>query len=134
MIRRDLAEVLQIEYDSYPNDFWSEKDLIEHLRERNCIGMTLEDGEKVVGYMVYLLHKTKLEIIRLAIHKDYRRKKLGKSLIEKLESKLSARRRKKLTIDVDEYNLPAQLFLQYCGLLCFESKNGLYKFEKQVID
>ncbi len=57
MIRRDMADVLEMESLCYAVP-WTEEDFIRCLRQRNCIGMVAEVGEKVVGFMVYELHKT----------------------------------------------------------------------------
>ena len=64
MIRRDMPEVLDIEHASFEFP-WSEEDFIRCLRQRNCIGMVAEHGERVVGFMIYELHKTKLHILEL---------------------------------------------------------------------
>src|SRR5204862_6467086 len=59
MIRRDMPEVLHTEQQSF--EFaWTEEDFLRCLRQRNCIGMVAEHGEKVVGFMIYELHKAKL--------------------------------------------------------------------------
>src|SRR5690606_11527131 len=49
MIRRDMPEVLQIEKASFEFP-WYEDDFIRCLRQRNCIGMVAEQGERVVGF------------------------------------------------------------------------------------
>src|SRR4051794_39786908 len=60
MIRRDMPEVLAIEHASF--DFpWGEEEFLRVLRQRNCIGMVAEHGERVVGFMIYELHKSKLQ-------------------------------------------------------------------------
>src|SRR5690348_3144654 len=58
MIRRDMPEVLQTEQHSFEFP-WTEEDFLRCLRQRNCIGMVAEQGEKVVGFMIYELHKAK---------------------------------------------------------------------------
>ena len=50
MIRRDMPEVLQAEQASFEFP-WTEEDFLRCLRQRNCIGMVAEQGEKVVGFM-----------------------------------------------------------------------------------
>ena len=68
MIRRDMPEVLHAEATSF--EFaWTEEDFLRCLRQRNCIGMVAEHGEKVVGFMIYELHKTKLHILNFAVHR-----------------------------------------------------------------
>ena len=67
MIRRDMPEVLDIENRSF--EFaWTEEDFIRCLRQRNCIGMVAEHDERVVGFMIYELHKNRLHILNFAVH------------------------------------------------------------------
>jgi ribosomal-protein-alanine N-acetyltransferase len=111
MIRRDMPEVLQTEQQSF--EFaWTEEDFLRCLRQRNCIGMVAEQGEKVVGFMIYELHKAKLHILNFAVHPSYRRSGVGSQMVAKLISKLSSHRRTRITLEVRETNLPAQLFFR----------------------
>jgi ribosomal-protein-alanine N-acetyltransferase len=109
MIRRDMPEVLQTEQESFTYS-WSEEDFLRCLRQRNCIGMVAECGERVVGFMIYELHKTKLHILNFAVHPAYRRHGVGAQMVAKLVSKLSSHRRTRITLEVRETNLAAQLF------------------------
>jgi ribosomal-protein-alanine N-acetyltransferase len=114
MIRRDMPEVLQAEQDSF--EFaWTEEDFLRCLRQRNCIGMVAEQGEKVVGFMIYELHKSKLHILNFAVGPMFRRLGVGGQMVAKLVSKLSSHRRTKITLEVRETNLSAQLFFRAQG-------------------
>ena len=109
MIRRDMPEVLHIETQAF--EFaWTEEDFLRCLRQRNCIGMVAEHGEKVVGFMIYELHKNKLHIMNFAVHSQWRRTSVGAQMVAKLISKLSSHRRTRITLEVRETNLSAQLF------------------------
>ncbi len=111
MIRRDMPEVLQIEQQSF--EFaWTEEDFLRCLRQRNCIGMVAEHGEKVVGFMIYELHKAKLHILNFAVHAAWRRLAVGSQTVQKLISKLSSHRRTRISLEVRETNLAAQLFFR----------------------
>src|SRR5437867_803179 len=111
MIRRDMPEVLQIEMESF--EFaWTEEDFLRCLRQRNCIGMVAEHGEKVVGFMIYELHKAKLHIMNFAVHPQWRRACVGAQMVAKLISKLSSHRRTRISLEVRETNLAAQLFFR----------------------
>src|SRR6266436_271798 len=109
MIRRDMPEVLQAEQLSFEYA-WTEEDFLRCLRQRNCIGMVAEHGEKVVGFMIYELHKNKLHILNFAVHPAWRRLGVGAQMVAKLISKLSSHRRTRITLEVRETNLAAQLF------------------------
>lgn len=111
MIRRDMPEVLQTEQLSFEHA-WTEEDFLRCLRQRNCIGMVAEHGEKVVGFMIYELHKNKLHILNFAVHPAWRRMGVGLQMVGKLISKLSSHRRTRINLEVRETNLIAQLFFQ----------------------
>src|SRR3954468_19073985 len=95
MIRRDMAEVLEIERGSFELP-WFEEEFIRCLRQRNCIGMVAEHGERVVGFMIYELHKTPLHVLNFAVKPDYRRRHVGRQMLDKLTLKLSAQRRTRI--------------------------------------
>jgi [ribosomal protein S18]-alanine N-acetyltransferase len=115
MIRRDMPEVLSIEQRAKPNP-WSEDEFVSHLRQRNCIGMVVEAGDKVVGFMVYELRKHKLHLLRMGVDPGYTGKDtVGKQIIEKLVSKLSPHQRTRLTVEVNETDVAQQQFLRSCG-------------------
>lgn len=114
MIRRDMNEVLEIERESFEFP-WFEEDFIRCLRQRNCIGMVAEHGERVVGFMIYELHKTRLHILNFAVAQSARHKGIGRQMAEKLVSKLSSQRRTRISLEVRETNLAAQLFFKNVG-------------------
>src|SRR5205809_7343785 len=74
--------------------------------------MVAEQGERVVGFMIYELHKAKLHILNFAVHPSYRRGAIGMQMVTKLVSKLSSHRRTRITLEVRETNLAAQLFFR----------------------
>jgi ribosomal-protein-alanine N-acetyltransferase len=114
MIRRDMPDVLDIESASFEFP-WSEEDFVRCLRQRNCIGMIAEHDDRVVGFMIYELHKTRLHILNFAVASRYRRLGVGSQMITKLASKLSSQRRTRITLEVRETNLAAQLFFRTQG-------------------
>ena len=67
MIRRDMPEVLQTEQIELRIRL--ERGRFSSLPvKRNCIGMVAEYDDKVVGFMIYELHKNKLHILNFAVH------------------------------------------------------------------
>ncbi|MEY4394356.1 MAG: ribosomal protein S18-alanine N-acetyltransferase [Gemmataceae bacterium] len=111
MIRRDMQEVLQSEQQCFEFP-WSEEEFLRCLRQRNCIGMVAEHGEKVVGFMIYELHKTKLHILNFAVSPQFQKMGVGGQMIAKLVSKLSSHRRTRITLEVRETNLGGQVFFR----------------------
>lgn len=126
MIRRDMPEVLQIETRSFEFP-WSEEDFIHCLRQRNCIGMVAECNERVVGYMIYELHKSRLHVINFAVHPQFRRRGIGVQMIGKLVNKLSHERRPRILLEVRETNYPAIKFFQRNGFLAVSLLRNFYQ-------
>lgn len=114
MIRRDMPEVLNIEQSSFEFP-WSEEDFIRCLRQRNCIGMVAEYDEKVVGFMIYELHKDQLHVLNFSVRPDVRRSCIGMQMINKLIGKLSQQRRNRIVLEIRETNLAAQMFFRNLG-------------------
>ena len=114
MLRRHMAEVLDIERQSFEFP-WSVEDFIMCLRQRNCIGMVAESGEKVHGLMIYELHKTRLHLLNFAVDPGSRMRTIGRQMVKKLTDKLSDQRRKYITLEVRETNTSALMFFKACG-------------------
>lgn len=125
MIRRDMEQVLDIEGASFEFP-WSEDDFIRCLRQRNCIGMVAEQGDNVLGFMIYELHKTRLHILNFAVDPTARRNGVGKQMIQKLISKLSSQRRNRISLEVRETNLAAQLFFREGGFAATSVLRNFY--------
>ena len=126
MIRRDMPEVLEIETQNFEFP-WCEEDFIRCLRQRNCIGMVAECDERVVGFMIYELHKTRLHVLNFAVASEYQRRGVGRQMIAKLISKLSNQRRTRLVLEVRETNLEAQLFFREMGFLATRVLRDFYE-------
>lgn len=114
MIRRDMPEVLEIENEGFEFP-WLEEDFIRCLRQRNCIGMVSEHQDRVVGFMIYELEKSRLHVLNFSVARKIRRQGVGQQMIDKLISKLSHQRRTRILLEIRETNLQAQLFFSKCG-------------------
>jgi ribosomal-protein-alanine N-acetyltransferase len=117
--------VLDIEGQSFEFP-WSEEDFIRCLRQRNCIGMVAERQDRVVGFMIYELHKTRLHILNFAVAPTHRRSGVGSQMAAKLIGKLSLERRTRITLEVRETNLAAQLFFRTLGFRAVSVLRSFY--------
>ena len=61
-----------------------EEDFINCLRQRNCIGMVAEHDDRVVGFMIYELNKTRIQVLNFAVAEKYRRHGVGAQMMAKL--------------------------------------------------
>ena len=114
IVRRDMDAMLEIERESFEFP-WREDDFVRCLRQRDCIGMAAEHREQVVGFMVYELTKTRIHLLNFAVAPEFRHRGVGSRMVAELAKKLSAQRRRRITLEVRESNLPAQLFFRAAG-------------------
>src|SRR4029079_15772944 len=101
MIRRDMPEVLAIQHASFEFP-WCEEEFLRVLRQRNCIGMVAELGERIVGFMIYELHRNRIQVLDFATHPEFRRHGVGRQMISKLVGKLSSHRRTRIALTARE--------------------------------
>jgi ribosomal-protein-alanine N-acetyltransferase len=125
LIRRDMPEVLRIDQASF-DQTWSEQDFLLCLRQRNCIGMVAEQAERVAGFMIYELHKTRLHILNFAVHPGFRRRSVGTQMSSKLINKLAGHRRTAVDVDLRETNLVAQQFFRKQGFKATQVLRAFY--------
>lgn len=126
MIRRDFAEVLAIDAASFPGRPWDERKLVAYLRCHKTIGMVAEDrAGRVVGFFVYVLAKSEIRLVRLAVHPGARRSGVGLAMLSKLIQKLHPQR-SRLTLYVRESNLAACRFYRSAGIRAVEVVRGHY--------
>lgn len=126
LIRRDLSDVLNIERKSFEYA-WSEDDFLCVLRQRNAIGLVADVLGQVAGFVIYELHKDELRILNLAVDPAYRRQAIGKEIIDRIKSKLSQQRRKRIVLETRESNLPAQKFFHAQGFRAYAVLRGFYE-------
>ncbi|PHY00876.1 MAG: ribosomal-protein-alanine N-acetyltransferase [Planctomycetaceae bacterium] len=126
MIRRDMAEVLEIEREAFEFP-WSDEDFTRCLRQRNCIGMVAEIADSVVAFMIYELHRARLHMLNFAVVRSHRRLGIGTQMLEKLAGKMSPERRSRILLEVRERNLPAQLFFRKQGFRAISVLKDFYQ-------
>ena len=126
MIRRDMAEVLEIEQEAFEFP-WSDDDFTRCMRQRNCIGMVAEMADSVVAFMIYELHRSRLHVLNFAVRRSHRRLGIGTQMMEKLVGKLTPERRSRVVLEVRERNLPAQLFFRTLGYRAISVLKDFYQ-------
>ena len=126
MIERDMTEVLDIENRTFEVP-WVYEDFVRCLLHRNCLAMVAEHEDRVVGFMIYELHKTRLHVLNFAVSAQHRRHGVGRQMMAKLTGKLSQQRRNRILLEVRETNLAAQLFFRAEGYRAVSVLRGYYE-------
>jgi ribosomal protein S18 acetylase RimI-like enzyme len=111
----DMPTIVEIENEvaMFP---WNTGDLMEFKAPGTCgqVRVAIYDN-KVIGYTVFSLEEpATIEIIKLVVAKDYRRRGVGTKMLKDIMGKMWEN--DELVFFVRESNLPAQLFLQKHGL------------------
>jgi len=68
-------------------------------------------------------------LLNFAVHLNWRRLGIGSQMIKILAAKLSPRKFRRITAEIRETNLSAQLFLRECG---FKAINTLHRHYKNI--
>lgn len=124
MIRPDVPEVLACA------GAMGEEEILTNLRKRNVIGMVAERGNRVRGYMLYRLERSRLVLLDFAVNPQDRRSGVGRAMTDKLKGKLRPDRRNRIALDVPEWALAMQLFLRAQGFIAesVERESETYHF------
>lgn len=125
LIRSDWNDVLDIERTCFEQP-WTEEDFLVCLRQKNCIGMVAERDLRIVGFMVYELHKTYLVLLNFAVSPELHRQDIGTAMFNRLVDKLSQQNRSCIELLVRETNLDAQLFFRKQGFRAVSVLRGHY--------
>lgn len=111
---KDFAVVLEIEKQSFP-DPWTKQDFHRVLDNKNCICRVAEEGDELIGYMVYEYNSTSYNIVNLAVARHYRRHGVAKFLVSGLMSQMSDSCKHRILVSVSDRNLGAQLLFKSLG-------------------
>lgn len=77
--------------------------------------MVAEHDHRILGFMIYELHKSRLHILNFAVANEARKQGVGSQMVLRLVDKLSQQRRNEILLEVRESNLDAQLFFKKQG-------------------
>lgn len=126
MIRRDMPEVLDIEREVF-SDPWPEDEFLACYRQRTCIGMVAENRDSVLGFMLYELFKTHINLLNFAVSPWWWRAGIGRQLCDKLKNKVEvSSSRRFVRVMIRETNVDALLFFKRMGFIASEIHQGRY--------
>lgn len=122
LVPRDVLALLEIEKSlSRP---WPEEAFTEYLARRNAIGTVVEVKGRVVGYMLQVLRKRYVEVIRFMVHPDFRGQGLGHRMIIRLVNNLFNHARTRIAINVSEWDTFTHQWLKGCGFRATKVVSG----------
>ena len=109
LIRRDMDDVIQIDDAGYV-DSWSDDQFTKTLRKKTVIGVVATNGfNRTIGFCIYELQKTQIEILRMAVSPQWRRNGVASAMIQRLKDKVLNQKRCGLVCEVDGHSIFSQL-------------------------
>lgn len=105
---KDLGEVLEIERLSFPIPWSKRTFLYELLENEQAVYLVAWEAKKIRGYIGMWMVIDEGHITNLAVHPAYRRRGIGRVLLETLIMESAKRGIHRLTLEVRRSNLGAQ--------------------------
>lgn len=122
----DVTAVVGIEHAAHPGGHWKAEDYQWLSREPGGIVLVAEcaQGQAVAGFVAARVMGSDAEMLNLAVAVEHRRRGIGRSLVEELHRRVSARGGERVFLEVRPSNLAAQQLYQSLGYLeCGRRRN-----------
>ncbi len=124
----DIERLVEIDEICFPDEIVFDKDFFEYLltdpREKAAIAIT--ESEKIIGFIITLIFEEIAEIATIDILPEFRRKGLGKLLMEETEKRLKNKEVQMILLQVAENNTGAIEFYENLGYIKVEKIPDYY--------
>ena len=120
----DKEEILKLVEGLYNQD---SPESVESFR-KNFIELidyilVFEEENKIVGYILYEIHKKSLYIADIYVLEEFRRRKIANKLLEEIEKIKKKLKKDYLRVDVRKKDIPAVNFYKKIGFKFWKEKN-----------
>jgi ribosomal-protein-alanine N-acetyltransferase len=128
MILPDLPEVLAIERRSFPNP-WPESTFRGELQNAGIshplVAVKPESGE-ILGYLIYWKIADEAQVNNLAVHPDFRNRRIGVEMLREVLATLSREDVRLVTLEVRRSNAPARRLYEKLGFKVMGIRKAYY--------
>jgi [ribosomal protein S18]-alanine N-acetyltransferase len=125
MVPADLDEVMAIERTSFRHP-WSSKFFLEELQVACARSILAQVNDKIVGYVLFWLLPDAVDIHNIAVHIEFRRKRIGQSLLQRVLEQARNRDSSRVTLEVRVSNIAAQKLYESVGFVSQGLRKGYY--------
>ncbi len=122
---KEIDSVVSIEKDSSEHP-WTKTQLSESIVNSNNLNYILVIESKIIGYILAMPSIDSADILNIVIHKDFKRKGFGSSLIVEISKVLSQKKIKTIFIEVRKSNLSAISFYLSLGFKEISIRKNYY--------
>ncbi len=121
----DLDEVMEIERASFAYP-WSSRFFLQEFQVECARSILVEINGKIIGYVLFWLLPEGVDIHNLAVRSEYRRRGIGRILLEQVILEALRRSSLRVTLEVRKSNLAAQKLYESAGFVATGIRRAYY--------
>lgn len=122
----DLDGVMEIERQSYPTP-WSRQAFLAELTDNSfAVYIAARQDGRVIGYAGMWLLFDEAHVTNIAVHPDFRGRRVGHRLLSELERRAVERGVRKMTLEVRPSNPAAQRLYRQHGFVARGRRRAYY--------
>ena len=125
MVAHEVAEFERLDRDCFPTP-WPAAEFRRFLERPDCLALSARVGDRSVAYGVMLFEWDTAHLLKLAVDAAWRRRGIGRTLLNELIRMATESGAEKISLEVRETNLVAQLFYRECGLRAVKIERDFY--------
>ena len=126
MGERHVSQVAELEKLCF-HDPWSEKSIAGELNNLLSLWVVAVEDDRVVGYVGSQTVCGESDMMNIAVHPDYRRRGIARSLVEYLIRELANRGSECLTLEVRSSNDSAKALYEMLGFRQVGLRKNYYR-------
>jgi ribosomal-protein-alanine N-acetyltransferase len=130
MTLADIESVLKLEKVCF-GDKWTSTPFLSELERVDCSYLVVKYDNNIIGYSGCWLILEELHITIMAVHPDFRRKKIGQRLLVKLLQEGKNNGAKWATLEVKASNLEAQRLYEKFGFTVKGRRKQYYQQDRE---
>jgi len=121
----DIDEMMTIERASFTSP-WSARFFLEEIQVSYAKSVLVEVEGRIVGYIIYWQLPKEVDIHNLAVHPEYRRQGIGRSLLSSAIDSAKGQDSNRVTLEVRKSNQAAQQLYHSLGFVERGVRKGYY--------
>ena len=135
----DVPQVATMEREIFSQP-WSEQGFADSLSNPNTLFLVAEeaaggaDGRAIAGYVGMYQALDEGEITNVAVENDFRRRGIGRFLMEELQKRAAERGVTRIVLEVRASNAPAIRLYEQMNFCRIGTRKGFYDFPKEDAD
>ncbi len=122
---KQVDAVYEISVEAFPLP-WAKEELIREIINPRALNLVALVEEEVIGYVQCWYTYEDADIINIAVKNNWKRKGIGKVLLQGLIDALKAKGMRNIFLEVRVTNLPAQTLYKSFGFITLAKRERYY--------